>query len=68
MNGVQATGAGPFSYQWLFNGTNLAGATLTSLSVTNVNGANAGNYSVAISLASGSVTSSVATLYLAYPP
>ena len=60
---VTATGAAPLSYHWYFNGTNLlAGATNTSLTMTNVQTTNAGNYSVIVANSYGSVTSSVATL------
>ncbi len=37
-------GAQPLSYQWLLNGTNLPGATNTSLVISNVQFGNAGNY------------------------
>jgi len=38
----------PVTYQWRFNGTPIPGATGTSLTVTNVQLANEGNYSVGI--------------------
>jgi len=50
------------NFQWLFNGTNLAGATNSSLTFTNVQSAQAGTYSVVVSNAYGSVTSSNAVL------
>lgn len=65
---VVAGGDSPLNYQWQKNGTNLAngvnisGATNASLFVSNLAGTNAGNYSVVVSNASGSVTSSVASL------
>ena len=48
---LQATAAGaqPLSYQWLFNGTNIPGATNTSLIIPNVQFANAGNYQLFVS-------------------
>ena len=47
---VSAAGSQPFSYQWLFNNTNvLNGATNASLTLTNVQLANAGLYSVTVS-------------------
>lgn len=52
----------PLAYQWRFNGTNIAGATLTSLTVTNSQETNSGSYTVVITNAAGSVTSSVAAL------
>jgi len=43
---VGATGTPPISYQWTFNGTNLAGVTNSVLTLTNVTPAGAGSYSV----------------------
>ena len=40
---VAATGTAPLAYQWRFNGTNLAGASGTSLTLTNVQAAQAGH-------------------------
>ena len=59
---VTATGSQPLAYQWLFNGTNLAGQTASTLSVSNVQTANAGGYSVVVANDGGSVTSKVASL------
>ena len=60
---VAADGCPSVSYQWYFNGTDLlAGATNTSLTLTNVQLTNAGNYSVIVTNAVGSVTSSNAIL------
>jgi alpha-tubulin suppressor-like RCC1 family protein len=44
-----AAGAQPLSYQWLLNGTNLPGATDTSLIISNVQLANAGSYQLFVS-------------------
>ena len=41
---VTASGTQPLSYQWLFNGTNIGGATASSLMLSNVQAANAGLY------------------------
>lgn len=57
-----ATGEWPFSYQWQFNGSNVAGATQQWLVVTNVQFASAGEMSVVVSNSYGSVTGLVATL------
>ncbi len=57
-----ATGTGPFAYQWQFNGTTIAGATRSSLTLSNFNFADAGRYSVVIQNAAGSVTAQVAAL------
>ncbi len=59
---VGVTGTAPLNYQWLFNGTNLSGATTNPLTLANVQLTNAGNYSVTITNIAGSVTSSVAVL------
>ncbi|HSY18806.1 MAG TPA: LamG-like jellyroll fold domain-containing protein [Candidatus Acidoferrales bacterium] len=59
---VTAAGAGPLSYQWIFNGKNIAGATGTALSLPNIHPNQAGNYSVKVTGANGSVTSSPAVV------
>ncbi|MCX6923997.1 MAG: hypothetical protein NT154_12430, partial [Verrucomicrobia bacterium] len=59
---VSATGVAPITYQWLFGGTAIAGATSYYLSLLNVQPAQSGCYSVIVSNASGSVTSQVALL------
>jgi outer membrane protein assembly factor BamB/alpha-tubulin suppressor-like RCC1 family protein len=62
--GVIAVGTAPLAYQWRFNGTGLPAATNANLTLTNTGLADAGNYSVAVTNAFGSVTSVVATLTL----
>ncbi len=59
---VTAAGTPPFSYQWRFSGTNIAGATGTSLTLSNVQPAQAGSYAVLVTNAFGSITSSSALL------
>jgi uncharacterized repeat protein (TIGR03803 family) len=59
---IAATGSQPLSYQWLFDGTIIAGATNFSLVLNNVQSSNAGSYEVVVSNSYGSATSSVATL------
>ena len=59
---VWASGSPPFNYQWLFNGENLGSATNYTLTLTNVQTNDSGNYQVIIMNAFGSVTSAVATL------
>jgi hypothetical protein len=59
---VTAGGSWPLSYQWNFNGTNLAGATDLTLILTNLQPSEAGNYAVAVTNLYGSVLSSNATL------
>jgi hypothetical protein len=63
---VGASGTSPLAYQWLFQGTNLPGADAGPLVVTNVTPQNLGPYAVIITNNYGSVTSSVANLYM-YP-
>lgn len=55
---VAAAGAGPLSYQWLHNGTNLPPATNAVLVLNNVQLAQAGSYSVIVSNALGAITNS----------
>jgi hypothetical protein len=59
---VAAAGASPLGYQWRKNGVNLAGQTAATLTLSGVTQADAGNYSVIISNAAGSVTSAEAAL------
>ena len=49
-------GVGPFTYQWQCNSTNIDGATNTSLSLTNVQASQSGNYSVVVTNAFGTIT------------
>ena len=59
---VSVSGSGPLSYQWRFNGANLAGATNSALTLTNVISTQTGRYSVGVSNPYGSTTSSNALL------
>jgi uncharacterized repeat protein (TIGR03803 family) len=59
---VTASGAGSLAYQWLFNGTAIAGATNRTYTVTSPQPAAWGYYSVIVSNTSGWVTSQVAEL------
>jgi hypothetical protein len=59
---VTASGVPAPTYQWLFNGAAIAGATGYSLSIPGARTSNAGQYTVIISNALGSVTSSAAML------
>ncbi|HXU78069.1 MAG TPA: choice-of-anchor Q domain-containing protein, partial [Methylomirabilota bacterium] len=61
---VSAGGALPLGYQWRFYGTNLNGATTNVLALTNVQPANAGEYSAVITNVYGAATSSIAVLTL----
>ncbi len=70
---VSAAGAFPLSFQWQFNGNNLAdnghflGSQTNVLNISNVQMTDAGNYQVIVTNSYGSITSSVAVLsvYLA---
>ena len=59
---VLAGGVPPLSYQWRKGGNSLPGQTNISLTITNVTVADAGDYSVAVINALGSLASSNATL------
>ena len=59
---VTASGAAPLSYQWNFDGTNIVGRTNTTLTLTNVQVSQAGNYAVLVTNLSGSTLSSNALL------
>lgn len=71
---VVAAGTAPLSYQWRLNGVNLAnstfvsGATSDTLTLSNVQPGQAGNYSVVVSNLRGSVTSGNAALQVNTPP
>jgi hypothetical protein len=64
---ITANGTAPLSYQWKFNDSDVAGATNPTLTLSNVQAANAGSYSVVVSNAGGSVTSSPAALTVTRP-
>jgi alpha-tubulin suppressor-like RCC1 family protein len=59
---VTAIGSGPLYYQWRLNGTNIAGATGSSLLLNHLEVSQAGNYSVVISNAWGVLSSTKATV------
>ena len=64
---VAAAGAEPLSFQWSFNGTNLDGAASSTLTLTNVQQAQAGTYAVLVTNSYGSLLSSNAVLTLLEP-
>ena len=64
---VGASGSAPLGYQWRLNGTNLAGATASALSLNNVQAANAGSYDVIVSNDAGLAASAPATLAVDLP-
>jgi hypothetical protein len=59
---VAVTGTAPFTYQWSFNGTNMAGATAATLTLSNLTTAQSGNYRVLVSNSAGSTNSRAALL------
>jgi len=63
------SGDPPLTFQWVYNGTNLlAGATNSTLVLTNVQTPNAGDYVLRIGSDVGAATSAVATLSVLLPP
>jgi hypothetical protein len=65
---VAAVGTGTLLYQWRFNGTNIDGASTSTLPLDNVHLTNNGDYSVVVTDDFGSVTSSNATLTVLVNP
>ena len=59
---VVAEGYRPLSYQWQFAGTNLPGQTVAMLALTNIDGSQAGSYTVVVTNIGGAVTSAPAVL------
>ncbi|MDB6070170.1 MAG: Endoglucanase [Verrucomicrobiales bacterium] len=57
-----AEGSTPFSYQWLYNGANISGATSETYTIGSVTRANAGRYSVKVTNAYGDDTSAEAVM------
>jgi hypothetical protein len=64
---VEVSGTESLFFQWRFNGNPIGGATESSLTFTNVLVADAGNYSVTVTNAAGSVTSDTAELVVELP-
>jgi hypothetical protein len=65
---VVATGVPAPTYQWLFNGTPIAGATAASYTVVDVTQANAGSYTAVASNLVGNTDSNAAALSVATLP
>jgi len=61
---VGAAGTAPITYQWRFQGADMPGCTSSSLSLTNVQLAQAGGYSVVVSNPSGQAASVPAAVYV----
>jgi hypothetical protein len=64
---VSATGTPAPTYQWRKDGADLTGQTNATLSLSNVQSTNAGNYTVVVSNAGGIVTSATASLTVTTP-
>ncbi|MBW8864698.1 MAG: DUF5011 domain-containing protein [Verrucomicrobia bacterium] len=65
---VAATACTSLTFQWLFNNVALTLRTNSTLTLSNLTAGNAGNYSVAVASAGGSVTSTVAVLTVNFLP
>lgn len=59
---VTASGTAPFTYQWRKNEQPISAATDSTLTLSNVQSADAGNYDVIVTNSVGSATSNAATL------
>ncbi len=65
---VVATGTAPLNYQWAKDGTAIAGATSATLTLTNVQSAAAGSYTVTVTNSVGTTTGNPAVLTVTLPP
>jgi hypothetical protein len=66
---VTASSSSSMSYQWNLNGTQLSGdSEKSTLTISNAQTNQAGNYTVVVNNSIGSVTSAVATLTVYVPP
>jgi len=64
---VNASGSSPLSYKWRFGSNELSAATSSSLTLTNVQVEQAGEYTVEVTNPLGSVTSSASVLVVNVP-
>jgi hypothetical protein len=65
---ITVNGAEPLSYRWFKDGAEITGATGSTLTLFNLNVSDSGNYSVQVTNAYGSVTSSNAVLSVVPDP
>jgi hypothetical protein len=65
---VSVCGSSPLTYQWRFNGGNIASATNASHDIASAQAADAGDYTVLVSNGAGSVLSDPAAVALMDPP
>jgi hypothetical protein len=61
-------GTAPFTFQWSFNGSPIAGATTPFYTVPSLQQADVGTYTLSITNAEGTATSSGASLAIGLPP
>ena len=64
---VTGSGTPSPTYQWRYNNVNLPGAVASMLNLSNVRASQAGNYTVALTSAAGTATSSAAVLAVLNP-
>jgi hypothetical protein len=64
---VAATSCSALGYQWMFGTNALSGKNDATLTITNVQTSHAGNYTVVLTNAAGSITSGVAALTVLLP-
>jgi alpha-tubulin suppressor-like RCC1 family protein len=64
---VSASGTAPFTYVWRKDGNTVVGSNSPTLALNNTTSASAGNYTVTITNAVGSITSAAATLVVDAP-
>lgn len=65
---MSASGSPTLTYQWRKNGMNIGGAISTNYDLTNVTTNDQAGYDVVVSNPYGSITSSVANIFIVYPP
>ncbi|EDY16344.1 conserved repeat domain protein [Chthoniobacter flavus Ellin428] len=61
---VSATGTGPFTYQWYYNGNPITNATAATYTISDASQGDVGNYWVVVTNTYGATTSSIYTLSL----
>ena len=59
---VEASGQGPFAYQWKKNGEDIVGATSDTLTISTASASDDGDYTVTVTSQTGSTVSEVASL------
>ena len=59
---VEASGQGPFAYQWMKDGEDIEGATSDTLTISTASASDDGDYTVTVTSQTGSTVSNVASL------